>query len=255
MRCAIALVLLGGCHVVFGVDPSVTDVPGDAVSPDGVSTDAPEPPPCISSTPYTMQAIEDTFIVPAMSCNPLERFGGLTHLAVGQDDVSRVLLRFQVPAAVVPQLQGNVPLGDGTLTLTASDVAASTSLEIAVFPLTNEWNEGSPTAPYVGASWCNAVGADITAQTPWKAYGADAAEDRGQVALGSLPVLDIQAKPGSALAVTLPASRIGAVRSWVSIEKGYLSLIVVPTSSNGTLYLQSREANQSPARLELRICD
>jgi hypothetical protein len=253
MRCAFALILLGGCHVVFGVDPSATEAPGDAAEDDGASIDAPS---CSASTPHTMQVIEDTFILPDnTTCNPSIRFGTLPNLNLGQDDVSRVLLRFELPAELVSQLQANAALGDATLTLAVSDVAPSSGgIELEVYPLTNEWNEGLPATAYSGASWCNAVGTDSVTQTPWKLNGADGAADRGQDVLGTRPVLDPEATPGNLIDVRLPGSRIGAIRSWISQEKGYLSLIVIPTLP-GTLFLQSREANDTPARLEIAVCD
>ncbi|HVK85118.1 MAG TPA: hypothetical protein VM513_13470 [Kofleriaceae bacterium] len=255
MRCAIALVLLGGCQLVFGVEPTVTEPIGDAGA-DGASDDAGDGRVCTSSTPYTMQVIEDTFIVPDnTSCNPSIRFGTFENLNVGQNDLSRVLLRFQLPKEVVSQLQQGLPLDDARLSLAVSDLGISSELELAVYPLTNEWNEGFPMTVYSGASWCNAIGVDAGTQTPWNANGADGFGDRGQIPLGGRTILAIETMPNNVVDVKLPAARISSVGNWVSTDKGYLSLILVRTSATGTLFLQAREANQIPARLEMRVCD
>jgi hypothetical protein len=253
----LAVFAASGCDLAFGL--------GGRVEPDAapidVLADALDATPCTEST-GTVVALEDTMLIREANgeCDPSNRFGTFTNVNIGQpasaSTRSRVLLRFSLTSEMVTALTGGafvraelvLPLGP----LACAGACPSTATGVAIYAVHNDWNEGANTG-HVGASWC------MRKQPPttmWEMQGGDGVTDRSKLALVEKMVTTAEAAQSEVAIPFDPAA--GALEDlprWITPSQ-QLSLIVIPTTTTGTLYTKAREdsANGGGARLSVTAC-
>lgn len=261
MRSALPLVLfaISGCDLVYGL--------GDRVAPDAPpEVDAPPdidaPPPCTRRT-ASVVAVADTMLIRdnAGACDPGNRFGGYINVNLGQpasaSTRSRILVRFALLPEMVEAFAPGGGFESGTLTIPLKPDACaapcpSSAMQFSIFAANNDWNEGQNTGN-IGAAWCmrKQLGGPGTG-TMWMAQGADGATDRSMVSLADVTVIDIEAQQDRLFVpIDLVASQITEARNW--IDGMQLSLLLVPTTTTGTLYTKAREDSQAGGGMQLSI--
>lgn len=236
-----------GCASAFGLEPpQLHDATVEALA-DGPS--------CIS---VMATLVEDTMLLDQGNTNPSIRFGASDTINIGQAGVSRILLRFQASQSIVDALGpagGAVEASLSLMIRTSGGACGSTcpsnATSFEVLVANNYWNEGSPSAAYLGAEWFNRYQTTMTNGQPWQAPGADGSIDRSTVVLGTAAVA---AGASGTTLVTMPLDSTRRADLNARLEGGQVSLILVPTSG-GPLFLYAREGSASSATLAFSICN
>ncbi len=240
MKRALALVLLGGCRWVFGIDTTRLD---DGAT-DGVVADSDavlDGPPCPSNT---RSAVADAVIV---ATNPAQNFGTATALNISKSLTSRALFRFDV-STVPPVAQWSVvvltlpyEMSDDSCSATCGSCAAlETSGKLHVHPMRSDWSETS-------VNYTNRVGGQ-----GWDAAGASGSGD------ASVTAIDVghQATQDTIVPIVDPDA-LAMTISWVSGNQ--LSFLVrADSDTDGAAIVRSREAtcggNALPASITIYHC-
>lgn len=171
-----------------------------------------------------------------------------------------MLLRFSLTDEMRTTLQPGGGFARGTLTLPLKPVACpgpcgSSVLGLSMFAAHNDWNEGLATS-YNGVAWCARKQTQQTSpQTVlWQTPGADGVADRGRESLGDTMLTQAQADADT---LELPfgesAAAVAEIAGW--IDGSQLTILVIPTTMTGTLYVKSREhPGGGGAQLSITSC-
>lgn len=218
-------------------ETGIPDAPGEATTPEA-SPDTAVPCPSITSVDAILEA--DGIIVKG-NCQGAISFLSGPNANVG---VGRGLIRFNLNGPTTKAFaEGRVQAV--RLELSAAEMCAGQPCPreagyLEVFPLRNDWDEGSD-VPYSGADWCRRLAGSPGPE--WNAPGAE--EDHGALAGDATVQMS-----DTDLSIDLdPAAFAGG---W--LESGKLSLLLVP---DGALFVfVTREASQWDApRLIVQYCD
>lgn len=260
MRSALPLVVfaLTGCDLVFGLSGRIG---ADAADLDADTIDGPMPCTMYSES---VVATADTMLLRETdgNCNPSIRRGAYDNINLGQpasaNTRSRILLRFPLLPEMLAALQADGGFIEALLRLPLKPEACpgpcpSTALDFAIYAAHNDWNEGLETG-YVGASWCARKQLAGLPAILWEMQGADGPSDRSTMPLGTFAITQPEAD-GDALVVSATPSAMVLQDARTFLDGPQLSLLLVPTSTAGTLYVKAREDTAGGgARLTIRSC-
>jgi hypothetical protein len=266
MRSALPLlVLIAGCDLVYGLEERVaTDAAPEADA--AIEPDAPDAPPSCSMFSATVVVSADTMLIRdnTGNCDPSNRQGAGPNVNVGQPSMltrSRVLLRFSLTDEIVDAIAPGGGFTGGTLTLPLKPDACaapcpSTALGFSIFAANNDWNEGLPTG-HIGAAWCVRKQLSTAPGTPWQMQGADGVmapnPDRSATSLADVTITPAVAMQDEIeIPFGLAPGAVDDLRMWVSSQQ--ISLLLVPTTTTGQLFIKAREAAGGGAQLTIRGC-
>ncbi|GEM_PF-3849436 len=262
MRSALPLALFAmtGCDLVFGLGDRIEiDAPPGPDTPPEIDA----PPPCTQRS-SSVVAVADTMLIRdnAGACDPGNRFGGYSNVNLGQmataSTRSRILVRFALLPEMVEAFTPGGGFESGTLTIPLKPDACaapcpSSEIGFSVFAANNDWNEGQNTGN-IGAAWCmrKQLGGPGTG-TMWDVQGADGDADRSMVSLADVTVTAAQAQVDRlAVPVSLSPAQVEEARGWITPTQQF-SLLLVPTTTTGTLYTKAREDSQAGGGMQLTI--